>query len=326
MRLWAGNFAFWQNLVAGLWKLLFYVYRRALWRQTFLEGVLIFHPSRILVIFSLLLKKRLVEGLSALQSTFTGERSGNVLVFKFFPTVWDLEWKRDWLLVEDFRQVCQSCILIFPTINLRKNLFRKMYDLYHHSRFVAINVLSHFQHGCQNVFLISPRNHSFWNILFETSFFTDGKRAKTLQTFQKCFDRITKTGFYAFEKKVFPLPRTTKKHLFGNWREFFSTCSWTFSSVFSKLRYRFEKRKTKFSKFVFSTCSQLAQNMFKFFGDESDTCLSELQSFLVLWVRNFFGLWKKLRHSCQSSILPVQKNMTDKRTHLDFFMLFSHFE
>ena len=93
LRLWAENFAFWQNLVAGLWKLLFYVYRRALWRQTFLEGVLIFHPSRILVIFSLLLEKRLLEWLLTLQSTFTGERSGNVLVFKFFPSVWDLEWK-----------------------------------------------------------------------------------------------------------------------------------------------------------------------------------------------------------------------------------------
>ena len=84
MRLWAEKFLFWQNLVAGLWKLLFYLYRRALWRQTFLEGVLIFHPSRILLIFSLLLEKRLLEWLSTLQSTFTGERSGNVLVFKPF--------------------------------------------------------------------------------------------------------------------------------------------------------------------------------------------------------------------------------------------------
>ena len=242
MRLWAENFAFWQNLVASLWKLLFYVYRRALWRQTFLEGVLIFHPSRILLIFSLLLEKRLLEWLSTLQSTFTGERSGNVLVFKFFPSVWDVEWKRDWLLVEDFRQVRQSCILIFPTINLRKNLFRKMYDLYHHSRFLAINVLSHFQQGCQNVFLISQG--FFWGQTFflKQVFFTDGKRAKTLQTFRKCFDRIIKTGFYAFQGKVSPLPKNTKKNLFGKWCKFFSTFSWTFPSVFSKLRIRFEKK------------------------------------------------------------------------------------
>ena len=37
-----------------------------------------------MVSFSLLLEKRLLEWLSTLQSTFTGERSGNVLVFKPF--------------------------------------------------------------------------------------------------------------------------------------------------------------------------------------------------------------------------------------------------
>ena len=37
-----------------------------------------------MVSFSLLLEKRLLEWLSTLQSTFTGERSGNVLVFRPF--------------------------------------------------------------------------------------------------------------------------------------------------------------------------------------------------------------------------------------------------
>ena len=83
LRLWAENFPFWQNLVAGLSKLLFYVYRRALWRQIFGRRF-IFSSISDNGQFSLLLEKRLLEWLSTLQSTFTGERSGNMLVFKLF--------------------------------------------------------------------------------------------------------------------------------------------------------------------------------------------------------------------------------------------------
>ena len=45
-----------------------------------------------MVSFSLLLEKRLLEWLSTLQSTFTGESSGNVLVFKPFSIILGL-WK-----------------------------------------------------------------------------------------------------------------------------------------------------------------------------------------------------------------------------------------
>ena len=79
LRHWAENFSFWQNLVAGLSKLLFHVYRRALWRQTFLEGVLIFHPSRILINFSLLLQKRLWARLSTLQPSLIVKHSEKLL-------------------------------------------------------------------------------------------------------------------------------------------------------------------------------------------------------------------------------------------------------
>ena len=96
----------------------FYVYRRALWRQIF-GGVLFFHPSRIMVSFSLLLEKRLWNGFQRCSLPLQENVLGMFQFLNFFPSFWEFEWKRDWIFIKDFRQVCRSCILTFQTNTLR---------------------------------------------------------------------------------------------------------------------------------------------------------------------------------------------------------------
>ena len=163
------------------------------------------------------------------------------------------------------------------------------------------------------------------NILLWQVFFTDRNRTKTLQTFQKCFDRIIKTGFYAFEGKVFPLPRITKKVLFENWHENFSSFSWTFSSVFSKLRYRFEKNKLLkiwFFKHVHSLHKTSSRFLARNLTHVCQKCI-----FLQYCGRDFFSdFGKNFGTPVNAPFCLSRKTWLIKKLIWKFFKLISHFE
>ena len=152
-----------------------------------------------------------------------------------------------------------------------------MYDLYYHSRFLAINFLSHFAARLSKRPFNLPKEsfeakHFFWN----KSFSLTEIKPKLCRIFKNVSTEISKQDFTRLRGKSFPCRKKQKGIFLGTGANFFRLLAERFHQCF--LSCVIELRKTKFSKFVFPTSSQLAQNKFKFFGDESDTCLSELQS------------------------------------------------
>ena len=206
------------------------------------------------------------------------------------------------------------------------NVFRKMFDLYHHSRFLAINVSSHFQHGYQNVFLISPRNFLRRNILFETSFFSlTEKEPKLCRLFKNVSTELSKQDFTRLREKSFPCRELQKRFFLGNGANFFSTFSWTFSSVFSKLRYRFEKN--KILKFFFQHVHSLHKTSSSFLAmNLTHVCQNCNLFFLYCGLGIFSDFGKNFGTPVKVPFCLSRKTWLLIELIWFFFILFSHFE
>ena len=97
-----------------------------------------------------------------------------------------------------------------------------MYDLFYHSRFSAKNFLTNFAARFSKFRPILPKECSEAKYSFGKCFFSsDGMCAKLLQTFEKCFDKINETGYYAVETKAFSLPKNKKSSFWEMERNFF---------------------------------------------------------------------------------------------------------
>ena len=137
-----------------------------------------------------------------------------------------------------------------------------MYDLYYHSRFLAINFLSHFAARLSKRPFNLPKEsfeakHSFWN----KSFSLTEIKPKLCRIFKNVSTELSKQDFTRLRGKSFPCRKKQKGIFLGNGAKFFRLSAERFHHCFQSCVT--DLRKTKIWKTgffnMFTACTKQEQ-------------------------------------------------------------------